>query len=245
MSDSIEIKILNWEKYNPRSDVKKPSWFRLENSLFDNPDFYEFSHEELCAMIYIFCMASKKNSNGDATIRFSHLCKIGRINRKVFDKTINKLEQLCVIAVIEPETTRGRYVNATDANATERTERDETERNGTEHRNFFDEKQLLDFWTSLGLKKWQGTQLQLQEIEKGVKKFQYSRGELEIAIQNYAQVLSSDSWYNHKFTLGDFIKRGYKKFLNENFVLENFKRRNSSQEKQDNMVRILEEVRDS
>lgn len=59
--------------------------------------------------------------------------------------------------------------------------------------------------------------------------------EIQVAMQNYSAVLSNNEkyYFNHKYTLTDFLKRGLEKFLDEANPLENFiSRRQSRSEAQ-------------
>lgn len=63
----MRIRIVSWEKFNPRKDVKHSSWLRLENNFFSNPKFYKCSTETKLVWIYLLCEASQKQS-GEITI---------------------------------------------------------------------------------------------------------------------------------------------------------------------------------
>ena len=39
----ITVQVLNWKRFNPRSDVKTSSWFRMDHSILDSPDFIDFN----------------------------------------------------------------------------------------------------------------------------------------------------------------------------------------------------------
>jgi hypothetical protein len=119
----LQIEVLNWEKYNPRNDVKKSSWFRLEHSLIDSPDFFDFSHSEFKAFIYILSFASRKNS-GVVKINFPHADKVCNLKRRDLQSAIEKLVELQIIAVHERTRNvheRTRNVHVTYTNATNET----------------------------------------------------------------------------------------------------------------------------
>ena len=119
---STHITIVNFEKYNPRKDVKNPSWFRLEHSLFDNPDFYDLNHIEKLAWVYLLCVASKKNSES-FTLSWPHVEKIGGFKHKDFLQALEKLQAIQVVHVDVTDASRARHVDVTDAYATnERTD---------------------------------------------------------------------------------------------------------------------------
>lgn len=124
----MRITVKNWREFNPRADVKKPSWFRLSHDLFEDPDFYDFTPSEMLAWIYILCHASKKNSD-TITVSILHLERVGRIKEKDFRSAVRKLELLQCILVPDTHTLRERHAHDTSTNATnERT--NETERDG-------------------------------------------------------------------------------------------------------------------
>lgn len=56
------LEIANWDKYNPRSDVKSSSWFRMDNDFFLDPDFYGTTLGLKFTWLIILSTASKKVS---------------------------------------------------------------------------------------------------------------------------------------------------------------------------------------
>ena len=94
----LSVTILNWEKYNPRKDVIRSSWFRLENDLLEHPDFFSFSNGEMLSLIYLFSQASKRNT-GSLSINFEHAQVVCRIKEKDLRSAIDKLLELKVISV--------------------------------------------------------------------------------------------------------------------------------------------------
>lgn len=94
----MHITIKNWRAFNPRADVKKPSWFRLSHDLFEDHDFYDFSPPELLSWVYLLCLASRKNSE-TVRINIAHVEKIGRIKERDFVSAIDKLFALGLVTV--------------------------------------------------------------------------------------------------------------------------------------------------
>jgi hypothetical protein len=111
------VTIANFKLYNPRDDVKRPSWFRLEHSLFEHPDFYEFNHTEKMVWIYLLCIASKKNTE-TFTISWAHAERIGGFKKKDFEGALLKLQQIQVILVHVTDALRARDGHVTSAIAT-------------------------------------------------------------------------------------------------------------------------------
>lgn len=121
-SQSLSITILNWHKFNPRKDVKASSWFRLEHSLFEDPEFFDLTHSQLLFWIYLLSNASKKN--GDTFIlSFAHAERIGRFKVSDIKEALDVLESAGRIYVNDTPTLRARHVCDADTNATnERTD---------------------------------------------------------------------------------------------------------------------------
>lgn len=128
----ITLSIPNWEKFNPRKDVKNPSWFRLEHSFFENTDFYHFTHSEMLVWIYILSLASKKNS---PTVRINclHAEQVARLKKKDIISALQKLKEIQCVLVDDTPALRECDEDVTDANATRRDEtlRDVTRRDGS------------------------------------------------------------------------------------------------------------------
>jgi hypothetical protein len=95
---TIQIEILNWDKFNPRKDVKSTSWFRKENNIFENPDFFEFDHSELCFWDYLLSIASKKQSP-TISVNLAHASKIGRFQKSTIQSGLEKLQSLQCVRV--------------------------------------------------------------------------------------------------------------------------------------------------
>jgi hypothetical protein len=108
----IRLTVLNWERFNARSDVKSPSWFRLSHNIFEDHEFYDFTHVELVSWIYILCLASK-TSSGNVLVNLQHLDRVGRIKEKDFRSAIEKLERNQCILVDGTRPVRARDASDT------------------------------------------------------------------------------------------------------------------------------------
>lgn len=106
----IKIRFSKWSKYNPRSDVKKGSWFRMQNDFFTNPQFFDFSVEEKLGFIYLITLRAGAEFDS-VPVSFPHAEKIGGIKEPVLRSTIQKLEQLEILTV---------DVTSADANGTDK-----------------------------------------------------------------------------------------------------------------------------
>lgn len=92
------ITVQEWKKYNPRSDVKHPSWFRLENNLFDHPKLSQLNHVERSAMLYIFCQVSKAN-NPTVEIELPHVEQFAKMEEHEFRTSVEKLKTFRIVTV--------------------------------------------------------------------------------------------------------------------------------------------------
>ncbi len=55
----LRVEIVQWAKYNPRTEAKAWSWFRLDNDFFTDPDFYDLTTAQLLVFVYLCCRQSK------------------------------------------------------------------------------------------------------------------------------------------------------------------------------------------
>lgn len=115
-NDRIELTIKNWEKYNPRKDVKQASWFRLQNDLFDDHELFSLTSTELAFLVYLFCLASKKN-NENVVVSIAHATAIGRFDQASIHSALQKLDESKTI--ILSATSRARYAYGTRSPATD------------------------------------------------------------------------------------------------------------------------------
>lgn len=142
---SVEITVLKFRKFNPRSDVKHSSWFRLEHSIIDDPDFFDFTHGEFKAWIYIMAQASKKNTE-TIVINTNHSQAVSRIKNEEMFSALEKLEQLQCITVHVTRTLRPRYAHVTSTNATNGRTDETNERTLTCDLPTFCAEDLLELW---------------------------------------------------------------------------------------------------
>ena len=59
--DGATIEVLNWEKYNPRGDSKRPTWFRVDNDLATGPGFFGLDCQTKWLWIVLLSLVSQKN----------------------------------------------------------------------------------------------------------------------------------------------------------------------------------------
>lgn len=95
----LEIEIRNWMKYNPRSDVKSCSWFRMSNDFFSDPDFYGCSIEARVLWVYLLSIASKKMSS-IVKINTDMVLDTLKIVPELLEKALEELEETSSITVL-------------------------------------------------------------------------------------------------------------------------------------------------
>lgn len=96
MSSAFWVKVKNWDKHNPRKDIKEPKWFAFSNRLIEDPDFYDFSHGEFKTLIYIFSQASQKRSSV-VYIQPQHADRVCNIENADLLSACSKLQSLGII----------------------------------------------------------------------------------------------------------------------------------------------------
>lgn len=123
--DFIEVEVFNWEKYNPRKDVQKNSWFRFEHDVTTDDRFYHFTHEELWAYVHVLSTCSKHRASR-VRMNLQHVFNTTRIQPRAFISALDKLEELSILTADVTDALRERYADVTLRNDTIR---NVTERN--------------------------------------------------------------------------------------------------------------------
>lgn len=118
---TIPITIPKWDNFNPRKDLKATTWVRLQNTIFEDPNFYDFTHAELMVWVYILCQASKKLT-GDILLNLNHAHRVARLEPEVVHSAIKKLSDLDCVRIRNVDVTSTlRERNATNERTNERT----------------------------------------------------------------------------------------------------------------------------
>lgn len=110
--DLIEVEVANWEKYNPRSDVKRNSWFRFENDIVTDDRFYTFTHEELLAYVYVLSTCSKRGAPR-IQVNLEHVVRAARISPRAMISALDKLQELEILTADVTDALRARYADVT------------------------------------------------------------------------------------------------------------------------------------
>lgn len=101
MSTAFWIKIVNWEKYNPRKDIKEPKWFAFYNRMVEDEDFDQFKHGEFKTFIYLMSKASQKN-HPVVFVQPSHAFRVCNISHKDFTSAVKKLRDPNLKIITDP-----------------------------------------------------------------------------------------------------------------------------------------------
>ena len=122
----MEINIKNWEKYNPRKDLKSLTWLRLDSDIGFSESLFGLNAEAKWLWIFLLSFSAKKNKSC-LKVDFDYISYHSSVKIENISKHIESFSQKGLIELIQdvPESDRIR----TDANENvlyERTnERDE------------------------------------------------------------------------------------------------------------------------
>lgn len=94
----MDITIPNWEKYNPRNDVKSCSWFRMSNDFFSDPDFYGQPPCVRLTWIFVLSCASKKIS-GTVRVHVKQVSDCIDFSEKDVSSALNALQSIGCVAL--------------------------------------------------------------------------------------------------------------------------------------------------
>lgn len=94
------IEIINWDKHNPRKDIKNPSWLAINNRMIEDTDIYDLTDGEFRAWIYCISRASQVN-NATVKIDMKHAQRVSGVNPDALMSMIEKMGLKGAINVIE------------------------------------------------------------------------------------------------------------------------------------------------
>lgn len=93
MSESITIQIINWQKYNPRKDVHKPSWFKMDHDILLDPKIRGLSKPEKVALWALLSESSRQHSDGLILVDRAFFVRCYDVSWSLILRCIFKLEQ--------------------------------------------------------------------------------------------------------------------------------------------------------
>lgn len=87
----VKIQILNWEKFQFRKQIKNPSWFRLENRMWNDQQFFYFNAEERWVWVCLLSLASQKQS-ATLSLNFEWFSQNAQVGVKTIEIALRKLK---------------------------------------------------------------------------------------------------------------------------------------------------------
>lgn len=108
-----KLSIVNWQKYNPRKDIKRPSWFALSNTILRDPDLESFTCEELIVWIHCLCLASESNDE-NITFDTKYLTVYRGLPESVQTSALKKLSRHGHLTQIRTRHVRNPYATGQD-----------------------------------------------------------------------------------------------------------------------------------
>lgn len=121
--DGATIEVINWDKYNPRTDSKRPTWFRFENALATGPAFFGLDSDQKWLWVVILSLVSQANGK-PITWNSDYVHSLTGIKVKKQDETLGIFEKFVRLRVSREVTTGDSP--ATDERTDGRDETDET-----------------------------------------------------------------------------------------------------------------------
>lgn len=116
----FQIEICNWDKYNPRSDAKRWSWFRFQADFFGDEDLRDLPGPHLLVFVYLCCKRANSREK-IAEFKLRHCAAAARTSEEDAQQAIHTLASRGLIVL--------REISRTDPNVDvrERTDSDESE----------------------------------------------------------------------------------------------------------------------
>lgn len=94
----IEIQINNWEKYNPRTDRKGHTWFRLENTFSSDPKLHGLQPVE--KLLWVCILAEVSKNKGEPTkIYLPWACDLTQASEPAIISAIKYLDKVGALTV--------------------------------------------------------------------------------------------------------------------------------------------------
>lgn len=114
----IKIEILNWEKFQFRKQIKNPSWFRLENRMWNDQQFFYFTAEERWIWVCILSIASQKQTS-TLLVGLDWLSQNSQVKPEIIQSSLKKLrDNNCLEYTLHTRNVRVPVCSATEQNIT-------------------------------------------------------------------------------------------------------------------------------
>lgn len=116
----MQLEIINFEKFNPRTDRKKHSWFRLENDFINDEKLFKLSPIEKFVWIGLLAFRSKKMEQ-IFDLDLEYLAEQLKVKKNIISSAIQKLSNAKALKIHEPVITGNQSVS-TGSPTNERTD---------------------------------------------------------------------------------------------------------------------------
>lgn len=123
-STMLKIKILNWVRYNPRGDIKHPTWFRFDNDFFFAPEMHSFTNDERLVWIFLLSVRARQQEEM-LNLTADYIATHVRTSSVVVCKALEKLQHSQLLKYNADGIRTDAYVSGQNPAATN--ERDERE----------------------------------------------------------------------------------------------------------------------
>lgn len=104
----MKITVLKWDEYQPRKDVKKSSWFRMEHAIALSTKYLALTICDIMSLVYVLSLCSEENSK-TVQIVPEHLAIFGRLKPDQFFECIEKLQTIGLVRVENTYTLREKH----------------------------------------------------------------------------------------------------------------------------------------
>lgn len=94
------IKIANWERYQPRKDVKSSGWIRVESNIIHSQSLFGLTAEQKWLWVVLLSLASRK-SGGEMSIRDDYLAAVSGVPLKHIAKTVADFEKREMVVILD------------------------------------------------------------------------------------------------------------------------------------------------
>lgn len=97
----VSIKVLDWHKFNPRTDRNNFVWFRMQNTFFSDPKFFSQPDAVKILWVFLLCEASKFN-NEAFLFDTSYASAVLGYDPDMVEKTLTKFINGRLVAAEDP-----------------------------------------------------------------------------------------------------------------------------------------------
>ena len=94
----MRLKIINWDKYNPKRSQHSYTWLRLNNTVFTDPEIFDLPHESKLLWIFLLCEASKHNGK-QFNFSVNMSAKLMNISDVKVQESLTQLKDLKMIKI--------------------------------------------------------------------------------------------------------------------------------------------------